>query len=180
MPDNRSGRVKGRASCEELEAAITEALDREEAKYLATLTRQTQHGKCHEEGCHFDAFLGGYCQKHYARKRTRKASRRPKDPCAKGGEEVGERGRWGLCLNHYREKKYKVIKDALIAAMGGTCAICDVAFRRTSFDFHHVGDKDGAPSRLIGDSSVKAIAYEISKCVLLCANCHRLEHTNGI
>jgi hypothetical protein len=44
-------------------------------------------------------------------------------------------------------------------------------------DFHHVGDKKNAVSRMIGDGwSWEKIADEIAKCIPLCSNCHRLEH----
>jgi hypothetical protein len=41
-------------------------------------------------------------------------------------------------------------------------------------EFHHVGEKDKEIGRMIGQSyGVEAIAREISRCEVLCANCHR-------
>jgi hypothetical protein len=48
-------------------------------------------------------------------------------------------------------------------------------------DFHHI-DPDTKESnilKMIGFSRA-AIAKEVNKCVVLCANCHRLAHAEGI
>jgi hypothetical protein len=42
-------------------------------------------------------------------------------------------------------------------------------------DFHHKGDKDNEVSNMIGLSK-KRILDEISKCEVVCANCHRIIH----
>jgi hypothetical protein len=62
--------------------------------------------------------------------------------------------------------------------MGGCCARCKGVFHQSVYDFHHVKDykKDFNPSQMILSKSLDVIASEIEKCVLLCANCHRLEH----
>jgi hypothetical protein len=44
------------------------------------------------------------------------------------------------------------------------------------YDFHHIGKKDDDPSWVIANSGIDKIAEELSKCILLCANCHRMEH----
>lgn len=46
------------------------------------------------------------------------------------------------------------------------------------FDFHHVGDdKVDVISNLVsGGYSLEKIKTELSKCVCLCANCHRIRH----
>ena len=41
-------------------------------------------------------------------------------------------------------------------------------------EFHHVGEKDMTVTRMVGGGfSLKRITNEISKCQVLCANCHR-------
>jgi hypothetical protein len=41
-------------------------------------------------------------------------------------------------------------------------------------EFHHLGGKDTEVSRLIGrGASIDAIRAEITKCIVLCASCHR-------
>lgn len=64
----------------------------------------------------------------------------------------------------------------MVAAMGGKCRTCGGVFPLAVYDFHHLGDKDYSPSNLMNNGSIKDIARELSKCVLLCANCHRIEH----
>lgn len=45
-------------------------------------------------------------------------------------------------------------------------------------EFHHLDPtkKDGNVSQLAKSFSTKRLLEEISKCVILCANCHRKEH----
>jgi hypothetical protein len=59
-----------------------------------------------------------------------------------------------------------------------SCVRCGFADYR-ALDFHHLdpGEKDVAVADFVsrGASSAK-IKKEIEKCVVLCANCHRIEH----
>lgn len=57
------------------------------------------------------------------------------------------------------------------------CRHCSVSDPRC-LQFHHVGDdKTAAVSQMISDSyPVADVMTEIEKCVVLCANCHRMEH----
>ena len=47
-----------------------------------------------------------------------------------------------------------------------------------ALQYHHIdpSTKRGKVSRLCKDLSKKAVLEEIGKCVLLCANCHAIEH----
>lgn len=64
-------------------------------------------------------------------------------------------------------KKYKHEKK---------CEVCRED-HPSALDFHHVGDKIYLVSVMTSHGySIKSIMKEISKCKLLCANCHRLEH----
>lgn len=103
-------------------------------------------------------------------------ARKRADSCSECGETTGARGAWGLCNKHYKSRRYAVIKDALIEAMGGACSRCAGCFHRSVFDFHHVGEKTDAPSAVLQNGAPAEIAAEMARCVLLCANCHRLEH----
>jgi hypothetical protein len=74
----------------------------------------------------------------------------------------------------------QVNKDKAIAYLGGKCVKCEGVFHRAAFDFHH---RDGETK----DNTVGAmfhndweiIRVELDKCVLLCSNCHRVEHYDG-
>lgn len=71
-------------------------------------------------------------------------------------------------------------KERAIEAKGGACIHCGIKHDGTNaviFDFHHLApsEKEVGPSRLMQGSWEK-VKKEIDKCVLLCSNCHRLEH----
>ena len=93
-----------------------------------------------------------------------------------GPVTVDGKGGWGLCRKHYKQERNTLIKDALIELFGNRCQKCLNSFHRSVYDFHHVGDKSNSPSSLIASNSLERIANELSQCIMLCANCHRLEH----
>ena len=142
--------------------------------------------KCSVEGCERFALAKGYCNGHYIRHRSGKDMNLPlrakkmNDECYKCGKKTGVKGGWGLCSQHYRSQRYKTIKDAVIEVMGGKCCKCGGVFPRGVYDFHHHGDKTYNPSELIIRYSAEKIAEELSKCVLICANCHRIEHESEL
>lgn len=47
-------------------------------------------------------------------------------------------------------------------------------------DFHHLGNKELEVSKLRKKGSLNKVINEISKCVVLCANCHRKVHAGTI
>lgn len=68
-------------------------------------------------------------------------------------------------------------KARLVEAFGGSCAICHIEDDPIIYDFHHIDgeDKDfGLSSRI--RSWVRIVA-EATKCVMLCAFCHRKLHS---
>ena len=59
------------------------------------------------------------------------------------------------------------------------CQICKKSYPAPVMDYHHIdkNNKINAVSQLILSSvSRKKVFDEIDKCILLCANCHRLKH----
>lgn len=71
-----------------------------------------------------------------------------------------------------RKRKLDAIKY-----LGSLCYVCNGDFHPAIFEFHHTNpeDKDRDPSKML-QLSWKRITNELDKCILLCANCHRLEH----
>ena len=74
-------------------------------------------------------------------------------------------------------------KRSAIEYKGGKCQDCGCVSNLTDdvvkFDFHHLKDKEFA----ISDSQSKGwktLKNELDKCLLLCANCHRMRHTNEL
>ena len=71
------------------------------------------------------------------------------------------------------KKKFQELKRAL------TCSHCGLQDYRV-MDFHHLDEesKEGNISRLVKDGySWKRIEEEMAKCICLCSNCHRIEHS---
>lgn len=67
------------------------------------------------------------------------------------------------------------IKIALVQSCGGKCGICNLAFPNYVFEFHHINPKDKKFSLSAGPTIGKdKIANEAKKCIMVCANCHRL------
>lgn len=88
---------------------------------------------------------------------------------------------------HYRKnRQYYVDKAARrrqgiyaeVAAIkeAAGCADCRGRFPHYVLDFDHVGDdaKVADVATLIRDGNRRAIASEIDKCEVVCANCHRV------
>lgn len=60
------------------------------------------------------------------------------------------------------------------------CQHCGISDHRI-LEFHHVKDKDQNVSRMVSTGlSWNRIKDEINKCIPLCCNCHRIEHTRLI
>ncbi|MDM0072073.1 hypothetical protein [Variovorax sp. J31P207] len=141
---------------------------------------------CSSPECTRPAYAKGLCNAHYMRLRKGSSmdapvrARKRGDLCEECGKETGAKGGWGLCQLHYRRARYLTLKDAAVEIFGGSCAACGGRYHRAVFDFHHQGDKEGAPSELLQNRSPASIARELAKCTMLCANCHRLEHSNDI
>ena len=64
-----------------------------------------------------------------------------------------------------------------IEYLGGACQECLGVFHPAVFEFHHLNpeEKDRDPSKMF-QLSWERIKAELDKCLLLCANCHRLKH----
>ena len=65
----------------------------------------------------------------------------------------------------------------LLALFGSQCADCKQSYPFECYEFHHVNPatKHKSVSALMVVSMERAIR-EAKKCVLLCANCHRIRH----
>ena len=72
-------------------------------------------------------------------------------------------------------------KHNAILAFGGKCAKCGYSVCSAALEFHHVDPttKDKGIAFLFSSpKSIESIVKELSKCVLLCSNCHREIHAN--
>ena len=85
--------------------------------------------------------------------------------------------------SYIRKTKYvHKFKKELIEDAGGCCSLCGLPYDgecSALFDFHHVEPKEkkfAINNASLNRYSRDTIREEASKCVLLCANCHRLLH----
>ena len=56
------------------------------------------------------------------------------------------------------------------------CSNCGYSKHSAALDLHHVDGKEGAVSYFMESTTIKRLFNEIRKCVILCANCHRVHH----
>ena len=76
----------------------------------------------------------------------------------------------------YRDS-YRQRKKEAIELLGGKCVDCNGVFPQVAYDFHHsdMSKKELNPSKALTKTNWQD---ELSKCVLLCSNCHRIRHWN--
>ncbi len=77
-------------------------------------------------------------------------------------------------LNKYNKNKARAIKH-----LGGKCHDCSVMIDHLSvYDFHHNDptEKSSKVADLLNRTWGDKIEQELGKCILLCANCHRIRH----
>lgn len=84
------------------------------------------------------------------------------------------------CFNNYCIKRWQETKIKAIQYKGNKCVDCDVPhpeYPSDVYEFHHLNkkEKDFNWTQLRLKSWDK-IKLELDKCVLLCANCHRIRH----
>lgn len=75
----------------------------------------------------------------------------------------------------------KRTKDRIIEAFGDKCCICGKSYAPELYDIHHIFPeyKEFSIGSIRANSvSWERIVVELKKCVMMCANCHRLVH-NG-
>lgn len=114
-------------------------------------------------------------QKERAARWAREYYHRNKDKCKERHSEWYEKNK------EYSLEKQKIKKREkklwAISYLGGCCNSCNGIFHPSVYEFHHKDPttKDRDPSKMMSLSHEK-LQTELDKCVLLCANCHRIEH----
>ena len=83
------------------------------------------------------------------------------------------------CYNKQRHQRCKANKDSIVERMGSKCQCCGYDKHPAALELHHLDPtkKDYGTTRRIRQITDKQrLESELSKCVLLCANCHRETH----
>lgn len=70
------------------------------------------------------------------------------------------------------ERKLKIVE-----LCGNKCADCQQSFPTYVYDFHHLNpnEKDSNLATIMSHRW-DTLAVELSKCIMLCSNCHRIRH----
>jgi hypothetical protein len=140
--------------------------------------------QCSHQGCSREKLAKGLCNTHYIRFRRGAdmdaaiRARNKNSICFRCDAPLNGKGGWNLCAKHYKRERLATIKATIVALFGGCCADCNGVFPQAAYDFHHLSDKEDSIALLMSKASAQDIAAEAAKCVLLCANCHRIRHFN--
>lgn len=84
------------------------------------------------------------------------------------------------CYNKYCSSRWIKRKLDVITLLGNKCIDCDKSYHYAVYDLHHVDPNSKVMQwnkmRLVSSAKLKA---EVSKCILLCSNCHRVRHSTN-
>ncbi len=71
------------------------------------------------------------------------------------------------------------IKQKCVDYKGGSCQICGYNRTLSALDFHHIDptQKDFTIAHKRGNAFDEKMRTELDKCILICSNCHREEHS---
>lgn len=85
------------------------------------------------------------------------------------------------CTTQQTTERMINFKSLCVKYKGGECIICGYNKYQGALEFHHMNpdDKEFNISHMRKYSFDDLVKYELDKCVLLCANCHR-EVENGL
>lgn len=84
--------------------------------------------------------------------------------------------------NSYAKSSHHRRKALGIAYLGGVCSVCGIKDDPCIYDFHHKdpAQKEYTITQRIRWKSFDKIKRELDKCILVCSNCHRKLHINGV
>ncbi len=169
----------------DLLSLLKRAVRQKSADLYRTYTPANHRGRpCGVAGCPNVAYAKELCNAHYIRARSGRDMAVPLQQrarnaiCANCDRPVDGKGGWGLCKPHYQVTRRSIIRRVCIEVLGDQCSRCGGKFHDRVYDFHHrdPSTKEGAHSDILSNHSLAAVAAEVAKCDLLCANCHRITH----
>lgn len=79
----------------------------------------------------------------------------------------------------YQTFRGVVRKLYFIDEIGGACSVCGYNKNLAALEFHHINPSDkefNIDNRSLSNLSMQKLRGEVSKCALLCANCHKELH----
>jgi len=78
-----------------------------------------------------------------------------------------------MCSSCYPKYKRIKNKNLIIKEKGGKCSVCGYNKCYAALDFHHIENKTTTLSKIL-HYSIDKVKAEADKCILVCANCHRI------
>ena len=116
--------------------------------------------------------------KEYHREHALKYYHENKEKCALKAKKWREDNKDYIREKQREDKRLKKLQA--IQYLGGRCSKCLQEFHPAVYEFHHLdpATKDRDPSKMLS-LTWRKVAAELDKCILLCANCHRLTHHEG-
>lgn len=84
-----------------------------------------------------------------------------------------------ICGSCSVSKRRWISKIALVKQLGGKCSKCGFAGHPSALHFHHIDPKEKNYSINSNKLIAKDRLNEVKKCILLCANCHSIQHANN-
>lgn len=96
-------------------------------------------------------------------------------------QKVKQNAGWINARNDRITKDGLAKKQRAIDYLGGKCQDCQGIFPGSVYDFHHLdpNTKEHNLGNILRRKDFHTIENELAKCVLLCANCHRIRHFEG-
>jgi hypothetical protein len=84
---------------------------------------------------------------------------------------------WYIKSKNTRTIRRQKAKSDAVARFGSLCNHCGKTYPDCVFEFHHIDDslKELTPAKL-SMYKQETINKELAKCIMLCANCHRIHH----
>ena len=77
-------------------------------------------------------------------------------------------------------ERFRVVKEILVETRNSTCFICGCIYPNEVFDFHHLDPATKISEVSLLTHDLEIAKQEADKCIMLCANCHRMVHTGHI
>lgn len=105
--------------------------------------------------------------------------------CTKCGAEHNRRHAYcSACYNKQRWGRWRKRKIEAVDQLGGVCSKCGWApnapYEYAAMDFHHLDPSTKEkPLADLWLAKKEVREAELAKCVLLCANCHRIHHADS-
>ncbi len=97
--------------------------------------------------------------------------------CNKKFKDYQKRGRLRCGSCNTKIRRFRA-KTAAITFLGGKCKRCGWQGNQAALQFHHLDSKEkDFTIGNVANKSWDSIKKEMQKCILLCANCHAIEHS---